>query len=311
MQQGLQWISLSLPWLAIFAIVLIPGFAIHGVGGFLPWLGRRLAAKVNRANNGPHQQRIAGLLAALVLIIPCCLGLALFNSINPLSSPFDALLLVLLLNWQGPMNSFQLTALQLEQHQQARIALKPWLLRECQSLTSVGVAKAGIEMLLLRLAAQWFAPVFWYALAGIEICVLYVMVYQLHLSWNPKQSEYRQFGAALSRGYKLLSWLPFKLLALVLASQGDFRSNLQAVKQGFRWPFSGSGSLLSVTANNLKLELGGPRHYQGQRIEQAYFGPTKCYPSVPQMQNLITQLRLASLLFSLIIVPVYLLRHAL
>ncbi|MDO6763636.1 cobalamin biosynthesis protein [Agarivorans sp. 1_MG-2023] len=304
------WLSLSLPLLGIALERLLPGRGFGQVMLLIRWFGEQLANKVNRSTNGPKQQRLAGAIALLTVLTPLALGIALFNQLNPLSALLDALLLLCLLQWQAPMHSFHRITLLLNKqlHQQARGILRPWVLRDCDGLSAVGVAKASAEMLLLRLAANWFGVIFWFMLGGIVPALIYRIISELHLAWNPKLSQYRQFGNSASRFYQALSWLPFQLLALIICVYGKLSRNKAALSQGFRWPYSASGKLISVSASSLQSELGGPRHYQQQKVEQARFGPAKQYPEAAELDRLALKLNMSALLFLLILSPIYLVR---
>ncbi|MGY5450666.1 cobalamin biosynthesis protein CobD/CbiB [Agarivorans sp. MS3-6] len=304
------WLSLSLPLLGIAIERLLPGRGLGKVMLLIRWFAEQLAAKVNRGSNGPRQQRLAGRIALLAILVPLTLGLALFNQLIPLSSLLDALLLVCLLQWQAPMHSYHRITLLLnkQQHQQARGILRPWVLRDCDNLSAVGVAKASAEMLLLRLAANWFGVIFWFMLGGILPALIYRVVSELHFAWNPKLSQYRQFGISASHFYQLISWIPFQLLALIFCCYGNVARNKAALSQGFRWPYAASGKLISVSASSLHSELGGPRHYQQQKAEQARFGPAKQYPEAAELDRLALKLNMSALLYLLLLSPIYLVR---
>jgi len=304
------WLSLSLPLLGIALERLLPGQTLARLSSGFTWLGERLATKVNRSANGPQQQRLAGSIALLSIVMPMALGLWLFARLNPLTVLLDGLVLFCLVQWHAPMHRFQQITQQLnqQQHQNARGQLRPWVLRDCEHLSAVGVAKASAEMLILRLAANWFGVVFWFMLGGIIPALCYRIIVDLHYAWNPKLSQYRQFGNSASRLYHLLSWLPFQLLARIISFYGNWKTNTQALSQGFRWPYSASGSLLSVTASSLQSELGGPRHYQQQKVEQARFGPMQQYPEAKALDRLALKLNMSALLYLLLLSPIYVAR---
>ncbi|BEU01840.1 cobalamin biosynthesis protein CobD [Agarivorans sp. OAG1] len=305
-----QWLSLSLPFLGIALERLIPGRGFGQVMLLVRWFAEQLSIKVNRSGNGPRQQRIAGGLALLAILLPLSLGLALFNQLNPLTVLVDSLLLLCLLQWQAPMHSYHRITHLLNKHlhKPARNILRPWVLRDCESLSAVGVAKASAEMLLLRLAANWFGVIFWFMLAGIVPALIYRIVTELHFAWNPKLVQFRQFGHTASRFYQLFSYLPFQLLALIICCYGKLSRNRAALSEGFRWPYIGSGKLISVSASSLQSELGGPRHYQQQKVEQARFGPSQQYPEAAELDRLALKLNMSALLYLLILSPIYLAR---
>ncbi len=304
------WLSLSLPLLGVALERLLPGQSLARLSTCFAWLGERLAAKVNRSANGPQQQRLAGSIALLSIVLPLSLGLWLFTQLNPLSVVVDSLVLFCLVQWHAPMHRFQQITqlLNKQQHQSARSQLRPWVLRDCEQLSAVGVAKASAEMLLLRLAANWFSVLFWFMVGGIIPALIYRIISELHYAWNPKLSQYRQFGSSASRLYQLLSWLPFQVLARIISLYGNWKTNTQALGQGFRWPYTASGSLISVTASSLQSELGGPRHYQQQKVEQARFGPSQQYPEAFALDRLTLKLNMSALMFLLILSPVYVAR---
>ncbi|WP_432467247.1 cobalamin biosynthesis protein CobD/CbiB [Agarivorans sp. Z349TD_8] len=304
------WFSLSIPLLGIALERLISGQLFKQPLLVVGRLAELLAQKVNRSSNGTRQQRLAGSMALFTLVLPLAIGLVLFNQLNPLTMLVDPLLLLCLLQWQQPMHSYHKITLLInrQQHQQARSLLRPWVLRDCEELSAVGVAKASAEMLLLRLASNWFGVIFWFMVGGIVPALSYRLVCELHQTWNPKLVQYRQFGRTASILYQTFSWLPFRILCLIFCCYGHYGRNFTAGKQGFRWPYSSSGQLLGVAASSLQSELGGPRLYQQKKVEQARFGPSKHYPKAAELDRLALKLNMSALLFLLLLSPIYVAR---
>jgi adenosylcobinamide-phosphate synthase len=307
-----DWLWFALPLLAIILERIVPlPIQWHPLRG-IDAIAILLAARVNRAKNGPKQQRLAGHISLTIVLI---LFLVTYGALQVLAvTPWllDTVLLYLLLQWHPIERDCGLifTQLKSQRTQQARQMLRPWVLRDVDELSPSGIARAAVEMLVLRLARSWFSVLFWYALGGVGAALGYRVIYQLHLNWNRKQTGFSQFSQSTRQLFELLSWIPLHLLALILCCYGSIRANWRSLALGFRWPSPASGTLLSITSTWLQAELGGPRVYQDQRVNFPLFGPKDAPVEPAQMATVRLRLNLAAGMFILILLPLMFGRYA-
>ncbi|RKF15823.1 hypothetical protein DBZ36_15730 [Alginatibacterium sediminis] len=299
------------PLAAIVLEMVLPlGWSWHPLQG-LQIFAQRLSDKVNRPDNGPRQQRIAGGAGLFVCVaLPwTCLWVLQELVLEP--ELYHAVLLYFLISARPTLNSVHQISQQLPDHRQARLTLGPLLLRDTSKLTEVGVVKASLEMLILRCAYGWFVPLFWFAVLGIWAALAYSLVYCVQQQWNTKHLQYQQFGKAAMWSQRTLAWPVLQVIALLGCIYGSFRQNLRALKTGFRWPYPASGQLLALQASWLNCEIGGPRFYDSTRHDFAKFGPLGVTPTAKQLSFFSLRLQLLGLTYLVLMGTIYGMRIAL
>lgn len=225
---------------------------------------QRLGHKVCRPDGGQTEQWRSGLLIMPVVWLPCA---ALLWSVRnlALSEPlFDALVLLLLIE-SRPLRELASAIRHLLGSGTlpvARLQAGPWLKRECQSLSALGLAKAVTESCTLRLVGQWVGPLFGFALAGVQGALLWRLAQLLNQAFSPKSATFAHFGRPASALYQALMTIPALLLLLPLLLRQGARA---LARQGLQWPWPLGGALLGAIAHTLSVRLGGPRLYGGDK----------------------------------------------
>jgi adenosylcobinamide-phosphate synthase len=236
---------------------------------------QRLVRRVNPPKTSPKQQWMASLLLPLVVIIPSLIASWSVRNLAPWEIVFDTLLLSWLLESQ-PVKECLIAVRQLLQQNKlalARLQLSRWVLRDTESLSSMGVSKAAIEMSMLRLLSQWFTVAFCYLLLGIHGALFCRLIQLLAQSCNMKLSANRQCGEFSARMLQTLNTIPVLILVLLqIFLPHGFSSVKNAFRQCRYWPAVTTGMLISGYGTNLGVGLGGPRFYQKQKIRYARIG---------------------------------------
>lgn len=277
----------TIPWDALMAALASTTAAIM-VGAalleaLLPWPARfrpgatvplltRLGQKVYRPDGSPSQQRQAGLLALLVVWVPCAAGLWAVRNLS-LSEPLFDLLFLLLMLESRPLRELALASRALATQETllvARLQAASWLRRETGALSVMGLNKAVSETCVLRLVGQWASPLLGFALAGVQGALLWRLAQLMNQAWSPKQAEFVHFGRAASALYQGLCAPAILLLALPLALT-RLRQLGGKLRLALRWPYPAMGGLLSLLAQSTGCRLGGPRYYQGQLVRLPVF----------------------------------------
>ncbi len=264
--------TLSLAVLASFFIA-IPANYQPSKG--ITYLLGVFATKVAKNDRPAAQQRVAGGLAILVILFPTLAVTWSLKEIALFPQFFDFLLLFLLLSWKSELLQFKgiYQAQLLTEKAVARQQLANLTLRETHSLSALGINKACIEAITLRLAGSWFGVFFWFVLGGIYAALVFRLLQLMNLSWNRKLKAYRHFGSIAYRSYNLLCLLPYGFLAFTLALYGNTGAALRAIfRQSSVWPRSSSGAILASLAASINIQLGGPRLYQGQKVDYPRLG---------------------------------------
>ena len=277
----------TIPWDALMTALASTTAAIM-VGAalleaLLPWPARfrpgatvplltRLGHKVYRPDGSPGQQRQAGLLALLVVWVPCAAGLWAVRNLS-LSEPLFDLLFLLLMLESRPLRELAQASRALATQETlvvARLQAASWLRRETGALSVMGLNKAVSETCVLRLVGQWAGPLLGFALAGVQGALLWRLAQLMNQAWSPKQAEFVHFGRAASALYQGLCAPAILLLALPLALT-RLRQLGSKLRLALRWPYPAMGGLLSLLAQSTGCRLGGPRYYQGQLVRLPVF----------------------------------------
>ena len=278
----------TIPWDALMTALASTTAAIM-VGAalleaLLPWPARfrpgatvplltRLGHKVYRPDGSPSQQRQAGLLALLVVWLPCAAGLWAVRNLS-LSEPLFDLLFLLLMLESRPLRELAQGSRALATQETlvvARLQAASWLRRETGALSVMGLNKAVSETCVLRLVGQWAGPLLGFALAGVQGALLWRLAQLMNQAWSPKQAEFVHFGRAASALYQGLCAPAILLLALPLALT-RLRQLGSKLRLALRWPYPAMGGLLSLLAQSTGCRLGGPRYYQGQLVRLPVLG---------------------------------------
>ncbi|MGL5093931.1 MAG: cobalamin biosynthesis protein CobD/CbiB [Aeromonas sobria] len=224
----------------------------------------RLGHKVHRADGAPRQQLQAGMLAMLVVWVPCAAGLWSLRNLA-LSEPLFDLLFLLLMLESRPLRELAHATRSLATQETlplARLQAAPWLKRETGKLSAMGIAKAVTESCSLRLVGQWAGPLLGYALAGVQGALLWRLTQLMSQGWSMKDPAFSYFGRAASALYQGLNAPTLLLLGLPLLLP-RIRQATQLLRSGAIWPYPAIGMLLTLLADKCRIRLGGPRYYQG------------------------------------------------
>ncbi|WP_270796230.1 cobalamin biosynthesis protein CobD/CbiB [Aeromonas sp. QDB11] len=224
----------------------------------------RLGHKVHRADGTPRQQLQAGMLAMLVVWVPCAAGLWSLRNLA-LSEPLFDLLLLLLMIESRPLRELAHATRSLATQETlplARLQSAPWLKRETSKLSAMGITKAMTESCALRLVGQWAGPLLGYALAGVQGALLWRLTQLMSQGWSMKDPAFGYFGRAASALYQGLNAPTILLLGLPLLLP-RIRQATQLLRSGALWPYPAIGMLLTLLAGKCRIRLGGPRYYQG------------------------------------------------
>ncbi|XEI31640.1 cobalamin biosynthesis protein [Aeromonas veronii] len=224
----------------------------------------RLGHKVHRADGTPRQQLQAGMLAMLVVWVPCAAGLWSLRNLA-LSEPLFDLLFLLLMIESRPLRELAHATRSLATQETlplARLQAAPWLKRETGKLSAMGLAKAVTESCALRLVGQWAGPLLGYALAGVQGALLWRLTQLMSQGWSMKDPAFGYFGRAASALYQGLNAPTILLLGLPLLLP-RLKQAAQRLRSGALWPYPAMGMLLTLLSDKCRIRLGGPRYYQG------------------------------------------------
>ncbi len=233
-----------------------------------------LAQKVN-TNNSYSQSILSGSLAWLLMIMPM---VAVIFALKPLvwqPQLFELAFLLLAIDWRNTdkFSAQFVAALAREDKEQAKMLLKPVVNRSTESLSLLGLGKAGTETLIMSYGRNVFGVLFWYGIGGGIAAFVYRMAVELARAWSPSRVHFSPFGIPAIRIVALLDFIPLRLLALMVAIGNKSRAVMTLIKQqAASWPLPGPSWLLVSVGAKLELSLGGPAIYDGKKSVRAKLG---------------------------------------
>lgn len=245
----------------------ISHFIPHEPLRFFQFYCQKLSEKVNKSQNSPQQQTVAGLIAIIVTLLPIAIILYLFEAFIEVNILWQALLLYIAMGSFGlaHINKNIAQALVAKQNYLAKQTLKPWVLRETEPLSSLGLSKTSIEMQLLRTLQQGYTVAIIFLIAGPLTAVIYRLLLEMHYCWNTKLVRYNYFGIYSKHLINFLQWLPVRIFSslLIFTSIGkNFVLFWRLSKQSF-FQLNNNIALL-LLALSLEIKLGGVALYDNQ-----------------------------------------------
>ncbi|GAL10679.1 adenosylcobinamide-phosphate synthase [Vibrio astriarenae] len=231
-----------------------------------------LSDKVNSTNRDKHHLPVA--VSCSYAVSRCC-----YSNRSPTlvwqNELYQLALLLLALDWRNTdaLVRHLSSAMANENKQQAREFLKPWVNRETETLSLLGLGKAGAETYLLAMGRGVIGVLFWYCLFGGIGAFVYRLAFELARVWSPTRQTFASFGRAATRLTALLDFLPLRLFSLmILVGHRTQQSFLLLKQQHKSWPLPGPSWLLITSAAKYELSLGGPAIYDTRKSIRAKIG---------------------------------------
>ncbi|MDP5214901.1 cobalamin biosynthesis protein [Pseudoalteromonas tunicata] len=247
---------------------------------------QNIRTRIYQANNPTWYQYLAGTLGA---VLPAALVLALcFGIISFAHYPqwFAGLILYISLDFQPLKQSLAKIPSLLVHNQKstARDILKPWLRRQTDTLSSLGIIKASIETLTLRFARHYFVIVFLYLFFGAYVALGYRLLQITRQTWSKKTPINSPLLRPVDTLIYLIEFVPIRLLCLSLILRKAIATPWQNIKKYGQFYYDkNSGWLLSAMSSTLQIQLGGPALYQKRRYAKMRISQH----SLPQVTDLI------------------------
>ncbi|KJY90980.1 adenosylcobinamide-phosphate synthase [Vibrio neptunius] len=234
----------------------------------------QLADKVN-TNSSYSQSMISGTLAWLLMITPMLIVLLALKPLVWQTQLFELALLLLAIDWRNTdkFTAHFVEALAREDKEHAKMLLKPMVNRSTQSLSLLGLGKAGTETLIMSYGRNVVAVMFWYAIAGGIGAFIYRMTVELARAWSPSREKFSPFGLPVIRVVAVLDYIPLRLFALMIALGKRTREVFALFKQqASSWPLPGPSWLIIAVGAKQELSLGGPAIYDGKKSVRSKLG---------------------------------------
>jgi adenosylcobinamide-phosphate synthase len=150
--------------------------------------------------------------------------------------------------------------------------------RDVDSYEQEGISRAVVETVAENLVDGVIAPLFFAAIGGAPLAVIYKMVNTLDSMIGYKNEKYTQFGKASARLDDILNILPARLsipiisLATHVLSGNGARSWRTALREGAHHSSPNAGYPEAAFAGALAVKLNGPNYYNGKLVDKPYIG---------------------------------------
>lgn len=265
--------------LFILLVVMLLKFTLQAIAPHQPWqffafFCSQFANKVNKAENGPRQQTISGTVAVIITFAPLWVILWLFEDFVAIAFLWQALLLYLAL---GPLSLQRssnkiVQAIGASNNFLAKDTLQSLVLRDTSKLSAMGIAKANIEMLIIKHMQQTVTVALLFLIGGGLLAISYRLILEMHYAWNLKLRNMEYFGRFANTLAQLFTWLPsrFILLCGLLLSFGQQSTLLWRLTMPSFFTLSNK-PLLLFFALALNIRLGGVAMYKGIKLRREEF----------------------------------------
>ncbi|MBB6283270.1 adenosylcobinamide-phosphate synthase CbiB [Geobacillus subterraneus] len=158
----------------------------------------------------------------------------------------------------------------------ARRALSMIVGRDTERLDEAGITRACVETVAENTSDGVTAPLFYAAIGGAPLALLYRAVNTCDSMIGYKNEKYREFGWAAARLDDVLNYIPARLTALVMVfaygGRRLRRSLAVLFRDARRHPSPNSGWLEAAMAGLLGVQLGGTNTYGGIVSERPTLG---------------------------------------
>jgi adenosylcobinamide-phosphate synthase len=145
--------------------------------------------------------------------------------------------------------------------------------RETKTLNENQIRTAVLETLSENLSDGVIAPLFYYAIGGIPLMFTYKMVNTLDSMIGYKNDKYRQFGWLAARTDDVLNFIPARITALLMVLVTfNYRGFVFVLKYGNKHASPNSGYPESALAGILNCRFGGPNTYHGVLVNKPFIG---------------------------------------
>ena len=272
--------------LSLLVAVLLAKIILQRIVPHAPWRGFRfycekLADKVNKRENSQSQQGIAGFVATLITLAPLVTILWLFETLVAIPMIWQAILLYLAL---GAGDIFSVSqkvaqAISASDKYKAKQTLAPYVLRDTDNLSPMGLSKAAIEMQILSHLQQYIVVIALFLLVGPLAAISYRLCLEMHYSWNIKVARFEYFGRFSNQLIQFIQWLPirlFLLVSLILTLGQNFILTWRLTVAYFFQ--ANNNAVLSFFATAHNIRLGGVAMYKGMKLRRASFNDNGSQP---------------------------------
>ncbi|MFI3316861.1 MAG: adenosylcobinamide-phosphate synthase CbiB [Rikenellaceae bacterium] len=145
--------------------------------------------------------------------------------------------------------------------------------RQTKDLDAHQIRSAVVETLSENLSDGVVAPLFYFAIGGVPLMMLYKMINTLDSMVGYKSDRYLDFGRISAKMDDVANFIPARLTALLMALVSlSCRALVHIFKYAHCHASPNSGYPESALSGILDCRLGGPNSYFGKIVDKPYIG---------------------------------------
>jgi adenosylcobinamide-phosphate synthase len=283
--------------MSVDTLVGWPDALFARVGHPVTWLGSligALDAQWNRASDTPVMRRMAGVVAALIVIALAASVGWLVQAAMP--SDWRGVVLTGVLAWPFvALRSLYDHAAAVRDPlcagaiETARKAVSMIVGRDPNDLDETDVARAAIESLAENASDGVVAPLFWGALFGLPGIAGYKAINTLDSMIGHRSERHEAFGWAAARIDDVANFIPARLTGLLFALAGPGpRDALLCMARDARHHRSpNAGWPEAAVAGALGVRLCGPRSYHGELADEPWLNGSARDPVAAEVSRVL------------------------
>lgn len=154
-----------------------------------------------------------------------------------------------------------------------------WIVgRDTDKLTAAEVTRATVETVAENITDGIIAPLFYFAIGGVPLAMLYRAANTLDSRVGYKNDKYLYFGRFAARLDDVLNFIPARITGVMLVVSAlilgyDYRTAWQMLcRDADKHPSPNGGYCEATVAGALNIRLGGLNYYFGEPHFRAYMG---------------------------------------
>lgn len=277
--------------LAILSSQLLPLSSWYHPATFTSHIFKLIAERVYKKSHPRHQLLVSGTLA---FILPTLVILIILFGIREFAlfpNWIDGVLLYLCLESSASSKKTEKIAKFLSLNQKATAKQMATLLvvRETSSLSEMGIVKASIESLCLKHIREFWVMIVFYLLAGPWLMVTYKLLLTTNHAWRKVILPTSYFMKPIHKTLFVMEYPIVRLIISLLSIFQNFKKTWHYIHHYGKHAYqTNSGWILSLFAASLNVQLGGPAHYLGEKLQKTRIGIER--PPIPEDIYLATAL---------------------
>jgi adenosylcobinamide-phosphate synthase len=150
--------------------------------------------------------------------------------------------------------------------------------RDTSHLEADGISRAAVETVSENLVDGFIAPLFFAAIGGAPLAMVYKMVNTLDSMVGYKNDKYLEFGKFSAKMDDIANYIPARLSIYIIAGAAQIlsrkgRDALKTAKgEGANHSSPNAGLPEASFAGALGVKLNGPNYYHGKLVEKPFIG---------------------------------------